>query len=52
MQIKAQEAHRFVPVIDLSQFVAPRHLGFIREIKIKNDGSRIQEHVLVDHLSA
>lgn len=52
MQIKAQEAHRFVPVIDLSQFIAPRHLGFIREIKINNDGPRVQEHVLVDHESA
>lgn len=51
MQIKAQEAHRFVPVIGLSQFIAPRHLGFIREIKIMNDGPRVQEHVLVDHES-
>lgn len=52
MQIKAQEAHRFVHVIDLSQFIAPSHLGFIREIKIKNDGPRVQEHVLLDHESA
>lgn len=50
MQIKAQEAHRFVPVIELSQFIAPRHLGFIREIKIC-DGPTVQEHVLVDHRS-
>ncbi|MBA3285248.1 MAG: DUF1857 family protein [Nitrosopumilus sp.] len=52
LQIKAQEAHHFVPVIDLSQFIAPRHLGFIREIKIKNDGLRVLEHVLLDHESA
>jgi hypothetical protein len=49
LQIKAQEAHRFVPVIYSSKFVAPCHLGFIREIKIANDGPRVQEHVLVDH---
>jgi hypothetical protein len=48
LQIKAQEAHRFVPVIAFSQFIAPRHLGFIRKIKIDRDGPLIQEHVLVD----
>lgn len=52
MQIKAQEAHRFVPVISSSQFIAPRHLGFIREIKIVNDGPKVQEHVLVDQQSS
>ena len=52
LQIKAQEAHRFVPVIDLSQFIDPCHLGFIREIKIKTDGPKVQEHVLLDHESA
>ncbi|MBA3286141.1 MAG: DUF1857 family protein [Nitrosopumilus sp.] len=52
LQIKAQEAHRFVPVIDKSQFIAPCHLGFIREIKIKNEGLRVQEHVLLDHVTA
>jgi hypothetical protein len=52
MQIKAQEAHRFVPVIDISQFIERCHLGFIREIKIKNDGPKVREHVLLDHESA
>ncbi len=52
LQIKAQEAHRFVPVIESSQFIAPGNLGFIREIKIKNDGPRVQEHVLLDHKKA
>ena len=47
MQIKAQEAHRFVPVIADSQFIEPRHLGFSRRIVIV-DGRTIQEHVLVD----
>lgn len=51
MQIKAQEAHRFVPVIALSRFIAPSHLGFIRNIKIVNNGPIVQEHVLVDQNS-
>jgi len=51
LQIKAQEAHRFVPVIDLSQFIAPSHLGFIRNIEIANSGPTVQEHVLVDQNS-
>lgn len=51
MQIKAQEAHRFVPVIALSQFIAPAHLGFIRNLKIANSGPTVQEHVLVDQNS-
>ena len=48
LQIKAQEAHRFVPVISLSEFIAPSHLGFIRKITIEGNGPTIQEHVLVD----
>lgn len=48
LQIKAQEAHRFVPSVALSQFISPSHLGFIREIIIKDNGPVIQEHVLVD----
>jgi hypothetical protein len=51
MQIKAQEAHRFVPVIAYSQFIATSHLGFIRNIKIANNGPTVQEHVLVDQNS-
>lgn len=51
MQIKAQEAHRFVPVIALCQFIAPSHLGFIRNIKIAGNGPTVQEHVLVDQNS-
>lgn len=51
LQIKAQEAHRFVPVIAFSQFIAPSHLGFIRHIKIANGGPTVQEHVLVDQVS-
>ncbi|MBA3239542.1 MAG: DUF1857 family protein [Parachlamydiaceae bacterium] len=51
MQIKAQEAHRFVPVITFSQFIAPSHMGFIRNIKIENNGPTVQEHVLVDQNS-
>lgn len=47
LQIKAQEAHRFVPVIEISQFIEPAHLGFLRQIAIK-DGPIVQEHVLVD----
>lgn len=49
MQIKAQQAHRFVPVIEQSQFVKPAHLGFIRQITV--EGTPIQEHVLVDRAS-
>jgi hypothetical protein len=52
LQIKAQEAHRYVPVIESSQFIAPAHLGFIREIKIENDGPKVLEHVLMDNESA
>ncbi len=51
LQIKAQEAHRFVPVIIFSQFIAPSHLGFIRNIKIAGSGPTVQEHVLVDQNS-
>lgn len=51
MQIKAQEAHRFVPTIASSQVIAPAHLGFIRNIKIINNGPTVQEHVLVDQNS-
>lgn len=51
MQIKAQEAHRFVPIITLSEFISPSHLGFIRHIKIANNGPTVQEHVLVDQSS-
>ena len=48
LQIKAQEAHRFVPVISHSQYISANHLGFIRHITIKDNGPTIQEHVLVD----
>lgn len=47
LAIKAQEANRFVPVIESSQFIEPCHLGFIRQIRIK-DGPTVQERVLVD----
>lgn len=50
MQIKAQEAHRFVPVIVDSKFIEPRNLGFSRKIGIL-DGPSIQEHVLMDPTS-
>lgn len=50
LQIKAQEAHRFVPAIKLSEFISPCHLGFTRKIEIY-DGPLIQEHVLVDKAS-
>jgi hypothetical protein len=50
LQIKAQQAHRFVPVISFSQFLTPSHLGFIRKIKIGDRGPNIQEHVLVDRI--
>ena len=48
LQIKAQQAHRFVPAISLSQFISAGHLGFIRKIQIAGNGPTIQEHVLVD----
>jgi hypothetical protein len=50
MQIKAQEAHRFVPVIANCQFIEPRHLGFSRRVSIV-DGPVLQEHVLIDTLT-
>lgn len=48
LQIKAQEAHRFVPVITSCKFVSPSHLGFIRKITVKGKGSIVEEHVLID----
>lgn len=51
LQIKAQEANRFVPVIVSSRFVNPCHLGFLREIEIEN-GPRVLEHVLADRQSS
>jgi Domain of unknown function (DUF1857) len=51
LQIKAQEAHRFVPAIALSQFISPNHLGFLREITIGGGGPTIQENVLIDRAS-
>jgi hypothetical protein len=50
LQIKAQEAHRFVPVIAISQFIEQRNLGFSRQIVIAN-GPSVQEHILVDFYS-
>lgn len=50
MQIKAQEANRFVPVIAECQFIEPRNLGFSRRIAIV-DGPIVQEHVLIDPAS-
>lgn len=50
LQIKAQEAHRFVPVIASCQFLEPRNLGFSRQIEIVN-GPIVQEHLLVDTAS-
>lgn len=47
LQIKAQEAHRFVPDIALSQCLEPEHLGFIRQIEIHN-GPTVLEHLLLD----
>lgn len=51
LQIKAQEAHRFVPAIALSQFISATHLGFLREIMIGGGGPTIQENVLIDRAS-
>jgi hypothetical protein len=51
LQIKAQEAHRFVPAIVLSQFISPNHLGFLREITIGGGGPTIQENVVIDRAS-
>jgi len=51
LQIKAQEAHRFVPAIVHSQFISPHHLGFLREITIGGGGPTIQENVLIDRAS-
>lgn len=50
MKIKSQEAHRFVPVIAFSQYIKPKHLGFLREIQI-TAGPTVQEHVLLDPTS-
>lgn len=50
LQIKAQEAHRFVPAIEFSQLISPAHLGFLREITI-GGGPTIQENVLIDQAS-
>ncbi len=50
MHIKAQEAHRFVPVIKNCEFIGPRNLGFARRIVIA-EGPIVQEHVLVDAAS-
>lgn len=47
MQIKAQEAHRFVPVIMDCQALEKKNLGFSRQIIIQN-GPLVQEHVLLD----
>lgn len=51
LQIKAQEAHRFVPVISFSQWISRSHLGFNRKIKIEGNGPTIQEHVLINRES-
>lgn len=47
MEIKAQEAHRFVPVFSDCRFIEEANLGFIRQADVKG-GPTIQEHVLVD----
>jgi hypothetical protein len=48
LHIKAQQAHRFVPVIAFCEFIAPSHLGFIRKYNVQGLGSSVQEHVLID----
>lgn len=50
LKIKSQEAHRFVPVIAFSEYIEPKHLGFLREIQIAA-GPMVQEHVLLDRAS-
>jgi hypothetical protein len=50
LEIKAQEAHRFVPVFTDCQFLYPKHLGFLRKALIAN-GPTIWEHTLVDKKS-
>jgi hypothetical protein len=50
MEIKAQEAHRFVPVFAGCQFLYPKHLGYLRKAQIAN-GPTIWEHTLVDKKS-
>lgn len=50
LKIKAEQAHRFVTVIEASEYVSKAHLGFIRKIKIY-DGPVVQEHVLMDSKS-
>lgn len=48
LAIKAQEAHRFVPPIQKSEFQTPCHLGFVRHIKIEGGGPVCSERVLVN----
>lgn len=50
LKIKAQEAHRFVPVISACKFLETRNLGFSRQVQIKG-GPLVFEHVLVDQES-
>lgn len=47
LRIKAQEAHRFVPVIEDCTVLDSASSGFIRHIFIK-DGPLVQEHTLID----
>jgi hypothetical protein len=55
LKIKAQQAHRFVPVISSCEFIAPSHLGFTRKIIVKEKDYllqerdvRIQEHIVIN----
>jgi hypothetical protein len=50
LEIKAQEAHRFIPIFTHCQFLSPQHLGFLRKAVIAN-GPALWEHILVDKKS-
>lgn len=48
LQIKAQQAHRFVPSMKKAEFIEPRHLGFIRRLDLDGKGFTVQDRILVD----
>jgi len=51
LKIKAQQANLFVPVIESCEYISKTTNGFIRRIKISDNGPTIQEHVLLDKKS-
>lgn len=49
LQIKSQQAHRFIPRMKKAEFIETRPLGFIRRLDLDGNGFTVQDRILVDN---